>query len=118
MKSRPLESGVRDSYWRATQAELHSLQRRGEIFVLTVVAVLIVSAILARDWYESPGFWLIVASAAFAVIMAEVFFVAFRKRRIAAARGLVCGRCSYMPHDTEISEVADTRRCPRCAGDL
>jgi hypothetical protein len=118
VKNTSLAPGVRDSYWRATQAELHSIQRRGEYLLLTSVAALIVGAILVRDRIDATTFWVVTLLAALAAFTAEVFYVVSRKRRLAAARGLVCGNCSYTPHDTEINEVAGTRKCPRCAGDL
>ena len=62
--------------------------------------------------------WLVVAGLVFAVIVTGVWFVTTRKRRIAAARGLICSSCSYTPHDTEIEDVAAERHCPRCAAEL
>ena len=118
VKNTSLAPGVRDSHWRATQAELHSIQRRGEYSLMASVGALIVGAILVRDRIEGTTFWLLIAGAAFVFFLAEVFYVASRKRRIAAARGLVCGKCAYVPHDTEINDVADTRKCPRCGGEL
>jgi hypothetical protein len=118
VKNTSLAPGVRDSHWRATQAELHSIQRRGEYSLIASVGALIVGAILLRDRVEGTLFWLSIAGAAFVFFVAEVFYVASRKRRIAAARGLVCGRCGYVPHDTEINDVAGTHQCPRCAAEL
>jgi hypothetical protein len=118
VKNTSLAPGVQDSYWRATEAELHSIQRRGEYSLVASVAALIVGSFFMRDRLEGTMFWLLVAGAAFVFLIAEVFYVVSRRRRIAAARGLVCGNCSYSPHDTEINEVVGTRRCPRCAGQL
>ena len=52
-----------------------------------------------------------------ALIGGYVWFVTTHKRRIAASR-LSCQRCGYVPHDTEIDEVAESHRCPHCAGEL
>ncbi len=115
----PLTPGVRDSYWRDTQAELHSIHRRGDYLLLALVLAMVVGVILAREWLGDGALWMFIAGAAFiSLFVAEVLYVAACKRRIAAARGLACGKCSYMPHDTEINDVASTRRCPRCAGEL
>jgi hypothetical protein len=118
VKDIPLAPGVRDSYWRRTQAELHSIQRRGEYVLTASVAALILGAILVRDRIDGATYWMLIAGAASAFFVAEVTYVASRKRRIAATRGLVCGKCSYAPHDTEINDVASTRQCPRCADQL
>ena len=118
VKDSSLAPGVRDSYWRDTQAELHAIQRRGEYSLVASVLALILGAILLHDRSEGTTFWLLVAGAACVFFLAEVFYVASRKRRIVTARGLVCGKCSYTPHDTEINEVASTRKCPRCASEL
>src|SRR4051812_23329695 len=118
VKNTSLAPGVQDSYWRATEAELHSIQRRGEYSLLASVAALILGSIFMRDRVEGTTFWLLVGGTTFALLIAQVFYVVSRRRRIAAARGLVCGSCSYSPHDTEISEVVGSRRCPRCASPL
>jgi hypothetical protein len=48
------------------------------------------------------------------VIGVPLWFVTRRKREISATRGLICSSCAYVPHDTEISEVAANRVCPNC----
>jgi hypothetical protein len=118
VKTTTLTPGVRDSYWRATQAELHSIQRRGEKMLMGSVAAIVLVAVFVRDRIQEAGLWVLVASAVFALFLAEVAYVVIRKRRIAAARGMVCGQCDYTPHDTELNSVAHSRKCPRCEGEL
>jgi hypothetical protein len=118
VKITPLAPGVRDSHWRATQAELHSIRRRGELMLLAGVSLLVMAVLLIRDRIGGSRFPIIVASAVFALFVAELLYVVKRRRRIAASRGLVCGQCGYTPHDNELTEVASTRECPHCGGAL
>ena len=119
MKNVPLAPGVRDSYWRATQAELHSIQRRGEYLLVALVVATILGGIVVRERLGGASSWIFIAGAGFlSFFIAEVLYVASRKRRIAETRGLVCGQCSYTPHDTEINDVASARHCLRCGGEL
>jgi Na+/proline symporter len=108
----------RDAYWHATQSELKSIRRRGDIVTLTGAAVLLALIFFYRDHSQELAAWLVGGALLLAVIGASLWFVTSRTRRVAIARGLVCSRCSYMPHDTEIDEVATTRTCPRCEQSL
>ena len=114
----PVEPGARESYWGATQAELRSARRNGDLLILAGVGLLLAALLVARGSTDDLRIWLVVEGLVFSVIVAGVWFVTKRKRRIAAARGLICSTCSYTPHDTEIEEVAADRRCPRCAAEL
>ena len=114
----PVDPGARESYWGATQAELKSARRHGDLLILAGVGLLLAALITVRGITDELRIWLIVEGLVFAVIVAGVWFVTRRKRRIAVARGLVCCSCSYRPHDTEIEDVAADRRCPRCAAEL
>jgi hypothetical protein len=113
------DSTARDAYWSATQAELKSIQRRGDAITLLSVAVACSLLILFRGALEQVTTWNVLwVTLPLAVISMSVWFVARRRRQIAVARGLICARCEYRPHDTEIMEVAQTRCCPRCATSL
>jgi hypothetical protein len=103
-----------DAYWDATQDVLKTIQRRGDAVIFAAAAILL--GVLAYN-HEHSGelfWWLVAGTGLLAVIVQVLWFVTTRRRRIAAARGLVCSLCEYVPHDTEITEVAATRRCPRC----
>jgi hypothetical protein len=62
--------------------------------------------------------WLFICAALLATFVGVMWFVASRKRQIAADRGLICSICRYKPHDTEIEEIVETRHCPSCASEL
>jgi hypothetical protein len=79
---------------------------------------LLAALAIVRGATDDLRIWLIVEGLVLAVIVAGVWIVTTRRRRIAAARGLVCSHCAYTPHDTEIEDVAADRRCPRCAAEL
>jgi len=117
-KHTPAEPGARDLYWGATQAELKSARRIGDLLILAGVGLLLAALLIVRGSADDLRIWLVVESLVFTVIVAGVWFVTARRRRIAAARGLFCSACSYTPHDTEIEDIAADRRCPRCAADL
>jgi small basic protein len=111
-----VNSASRDAYWQATQAELSTAQRRGDM--VSLVGLVLIAALL---WFlgDSVGMWAAgIASVALAVVAIPQLFVARRKRRISAARGLNCQHCGYVPHHTEISEVAVTRECRVCEKSL
>jgi hypothetical protein len=116
--SASFDTQVRDAHWRATQSELRSIRRRGDVVTLIGAAALLALIFFYRDHSQEPTAWLIAAALLLAVIGASLWFVTSRRRRVAIARGLLCSRCSYMPHDTEIDEVAQTRTCPRCEQSL
>ena len=86
--------------------------------MLAGVGLLLATLVIVRGDTDDLRTWLVVTGLVFAVIVADVWFVTTRKRRIAASRGLICSSCSYSPHDTEIEDVAAERRCPRCASEL
>jgi hypothetical protein len=113
--SSQLNSASRDAYWQATKAELKSAKQRGDIFSL--IALGLIAAVLW--YYGTPGDnlarWTIATAIVSMVAVAiPQLVVARRKRRISATRGLNCRHCGYVPHQTEISEVATTRECRRC----
>ena len=113
--SSQLNSVSRDAYWNATQAQLKSAQTRGDILSLLGLGLL---GLLLWEFHE-PGDnafkWAAsFAAVALAVVALPQLFVARRKRRISALRGMTCQQCGYVPHDTEISEVVSTRECSRC----
>jgi hypothetical protein len=108
----------RDAYWHATRSELKSIRRRGDIVTLVGAAALLALIFLYRDRSQELTAWLVAGALLLAVIGVSLWFVTSRKRRVAIARGLLCTHCAYMPHDTEIDEVATTRTCPRCEHSL
>src|SRR4051812_33658578 len=116
--SASFETRGRDAHWVATQSELESIRRRGDILTLTGAAALLASIFVYRDQLQSLAAWLVAAVLLLAVIGTSLWFVISRKRRVAIARGLLCAHCDYMPHDTEIDEVATTRTCPHCSHPL
>jgi hypothetical protein len=113
--SSQLSSASRDAYWETTQAQLKSAQNRGD--VLSLLGLGLISLLLWQ--FHEPGDNAFQWAASFAAIALAVvalpqLFVARRKRRISAMRGMTCQHCGYVPHDTEISEVVSTRECNRC----
>jgi hypothetical protein len=114
-----LESESRDAYWAATREQLRSAQNRADLFTLLGLA-----AVGALLWlYRGPGeqlaTWMIAClGVALAVICLPLWFVTRRKRRISALRGLTCPHCGHVPHDTEISEIVNTRQCQSCEKSL
>ena len=118
MKSTPVEAGTRDSNWSATQEALRLVKRRGDqLIVFGACTLFALEMVLPESARDLRGM-MIGAMLVLALIGGYVWFVTSRKRQIAESRGLVCLRCNYLPHDTEIDEVADSRRCPRCAAEL
>jgi hypothetical protein len=103
-----------DAYWDTTQDELKTIQRRGDAGIFAGAAILLALLAYNREQASELFWWLAAGTGLLAVIAQTLWFVTTRRRRIAAARGLVCSLCEYVPHDTEITEVAATRRCPRC----
>jgi len=104
----------RDAYWDATQSELRSIRKRGDMLTLAGASVLLALIFVFREHAQEISAWLVASVLLFAVIGASLWFVTSRKRRLVLARGLVCTHCEYVPHDTEIDEVAATRTCPHC----
>ena len=118
VKLTSMETGSRDSYWSATQDALKAVKRRGNLLIfLGAGALFALEMVLPESARDLRGM-MIGAMLVLALIGGYVWFVTSRKRQIAESRGLVCLRCNYLPHDTEIDEVADSRRCPRCAAEL
>jgi hypothetical protein len=118
VKIKMLDPGTRESYWSETQCELRSARRRGDLIILAGTAVLFLALAFNRHSIDELAVWVVLSLLLIAIISSAAWIVATRKRRIAAARGLVCSDCSYSPHDTEIEELISTRKCPRCAADL
>ena len=118
MKLTSVEIGTRDSYWGATQDALRAVKRRGNLLILFgACALFALEMVLPESARDMRGL-MIGALLVLALIGGYVWFVTSRKRHIAESRGLVCLRCNYLPHDTEIDDVADTRHCPRCSAEL
>ncbi|HTU66600.1 MAG TPA: hypothetical protein VMF52_11665 [Steroidobacteraceae bacterium] len=115
--SASFESG-RDAYWHATQSELKSIRKRGDILTLGGAVALLAFVAFYRDRTEEIAAWLVIVTVLLAVVGTSFWIVAARKRRVAIAHGLVCPRCQYHPHDTEIDEVASSRTCPHCEESL
>jgi len=113
--SSQLNSASRDAYWQVTQSQLKSAQTRGDVFSLLGLGLL---GLLLWQFHEAGDdviSWAAgIAAVALAIVALPQFFVARRKRSISAMRGMTCRHCGYVPHDTEISEVASTRHCQRC----
>jgi hypothetical protein len=115
VESSQLNSAGRDAYWQATQAELESAKQSGDI--LSLIGLGSIAALLwyYRDSGDNLAMWAgVVAAVALTAIAIPQIYVAHRRRRISAARGLNCRHCGYVPHHTEISEVVNTRECRRC----
>jgi len=118
MKLTSVESGSRDSYWSATQDALRTVKRRGDLLIFLGAGVLFALEMVLPESARDLRGLMIGAMLVLALIGAYVWFVTSRKRQIAESRGMVCVRCNYLPHDTEIDDVADTRHCPRCSAEL
>ncbi len=114
-----IESDAREAYWAATREQLKSAQNRADLFTLLGLV-----AVCAWLWlYHEPGeqlaVWMLAGvGVSLAVICLPLWFVTRRKRRISEMRGLNCPHCGHVPHDTEISEVANTRQCQSCEKSL
>ncbi|HET7809413.1 MAG TPA: hypothetical protein VFL16_02455 [Steroidobacteraceae bacterium] len=117
VKFTPADAGARDSSWTATQAALKSVKRRGDLLILSGAAALFALEMVLPESARDVRGMIIGAMLVLALIGGYVWFVTTHKRRIAASR-LSCQRCGYVPHDTEIDEVAESHRCPHCAGEL
>jgi len=104
----------REAYWHATRDELKAIQRRGDYLIFAGALALLGVLFYNHDRASQLQYWLVVGGLTLLVILGSLWFVTTRKRRVATARGLVCSSCSYMPHDTEIGDVVESRRCPRC----
>jgi len=113
--SSQLNSASRDAYWEATQAQLKSAQTRGDL--LSLLGLGLLCLVLWQD--HEPGGNVVswaagVAGIGLLIVVLPQLLVLRRKRRISEMRGMTCHHCGYVPHDTEISEVATTRHCQRC----
>jgi hypothetical protein len=104
-----------EAYWQATREQLKAAQKRADR--ISLAGVVAIGGLL---WvYHEPGdgfgrLALAGIGIALIVIGVPLWFVTRRKREISATRGLICSSCAYVPHDTEISEVAANRVCPNC----
>ena len=119
MKNAHVEQDHREAYWRDTREQLKAAQKRAD--VLTLLGLAAIAGLLWAYHEPGDGFGpraLTGLGIALVVICAPLWFLTRRKRSISVARGLVCQQCGYTPHDTEISEVASTRRCKRCEQSL
>jgi hypothetical protein len=119
MKHAHVGSEHSDAYWQATREQLKAAQKRADLISLAGVITLV-----SLLWvYHEPGdgfgrMALAGLGIALVVIGVPVWFMTRRKREITATRGLICAHCAYVPHDTEIFEVAATRVCPHCSKPL
>jgi hypothetical protein len=115
VKEAQTQSERGDAYWQSTREQLRSAQNRADVCTLSGLA-----AICGLLWlYHEPGhgfdsFAQAGLGIALVVICVPVWLATRSKRRISAAR-LTCKHCGAVPHDTEISEVASTHQCQRCA---
>jgi uncharacterized membrane protein YccF (DUF307 family) len=111
------ESG-RDHHWEATRDQLKAAQHRADF--LTLLGLAAIGALL---WFNHEagdlvGNWVLASVAlAITVIGLPLWILTRRKRDISAAH-LTCRHCGYRPHDTEISEVAESHQCRRCEKQL
>lgn len=118
VKFTAVQAGTRDSQWSTTQQALKAVKRRGDLLIVSGAAALFALAMVLPESAHDQRGMLIGAMLVLALIGGYVWFVTSHKRRIAESRGLVCLRCNYLPHDTEIDDVAQSRQCPRCDSDL
>jgi hypothetical protein len=113
--SSQLNSASRDAYWQVTQAQLKSAQTRGDVLSLVGLGLLGLLLWQSHEPGNNAVSWAAtIAALALVIVALPQLFVARRKRRISAMRGMNCKHCGYVPHDTEISEVVSTRECCRC----
>lgn len=110
-----IESKGAADYGGEVREQLKAAQHRADLF--TLLGMLCTAALIWRTLQSETGTvqWTFASVAiAMAVICLPLWYVTRRKRSISAAR-LTCRHCGYVPHDTEISEVAETMTCQRCA---
>ena len=118
MKQASIATHDREAHWQATRAELESIQKRGNI--VTVIGLALLCALLALDvvqWRQITPWGIFWATMTLGSVAVSLWFVITRRRRLAESR-LNCGACHYKPHDTEILDVIDSRKCPRCDAPL
>jgi hypothetical protein len=109
-----VESNSASRYGESVREQLKAAQHRADL--LTLIGMVCMGALLWRNFRadEGAGQWTLASVAiAMLVICLPLWYVTRRKRSISAAR-LTCRHCGYVPHDTEISEVAETMTCQRC----
>jgi hypothetical protein len=112
MKQVEPEGGV--AYGENVREQLKAAQLRADLF--TLLGMVCAGALLWRSFQsdEAAGTWTFASvPITILVICLPLWFLTRRRRRISAAR-LTCRHCGYVPHDTEISEVAETMTCQRC----
>ena len=115
VQSTTLKSVNRDAYWQTTEAQLKSAQKRGDLFSLLGLAFVGLVIWQFNEPGDNVGTWAAgIATIALALVGLPQLFAARHKRRISRLRGMNCPHCGYVPHDTEISEIARTRECNRC----
>jgi hypothetical protein len=119
MKNAHVGTEHRDAYWEATREQLKSAQKRADQWSLLGLGAICVLLWIYHEPGDGFGQRAIVGIAlALIAICLPLWFVTRRKRDISAERGLTCPHCGWVPHDTEIVEVAQTRQCPRCEQSL
>jgi hypothetical protein len=121
VKNAHVGSAHRDAYWQATREQLKFAQKWADRFTLAGVVTICTLLWFYYEPGEQSGWWTAVGIGLVLVIIfvcVPLWFVTRRKRRITATRGLICQHCGYVPHDTEVVEVASTRHCQRCEKSL
>ena len=113
--SSQLNSAGRDAYWEATQAQLKTAQTRGDLLSLVGLGLLCFALWQDRGPADDVVSWAAgVAGIGLLIVALPQLLVLRRKRHISAVRGMTCRNCGHVPHDTEISESANTRHCQQC----
>lgn len=109
-----VDSDPRHDEWAATREQLKSAQQRADRFTLLGLVVIGGLLWMNLDSIGPAADWLLASIALTLLVICIPLWYLMRRRRGISRTRLVCPHCGYVPHDTEISEVADTLRCQRC----